>query len=86
MRRKAEIDKRRPSARQRGYDTKWDKERVAFLKMHPTCARCSSPAKVVDHIIPHRGDKGLFWSRSNWQPLCTRHHSGAKQSEERRAK
>ena len=29
-----------------------------------------TPATVVDHIIPHRGDKRLFWDEKNWQPLC----------------
>ena len=29
---------------------------------------------VVDHIIPHKGDKVLFWDRSNWQPLCKTCH------------
>ncbi|MCT9125512.1 HNH endonuclease [Cupriavidus gilardii] len=25
---------------------------------------------MVDHIVPHKGDSKLFWSRSNWQALC----------------
>jgi len=25
---------------------------------------------VVDHIVAHKGDKALFWSRSNWQPMA----------------
>ena len=33
-----------------------------------------TPATVVDHIVPHRGDKKLFWDQSNWQPLCKEHH------------
>jgi 5-methylcytosine-specific restriction endonuclease McrA len=41
-------------------------------------------ASVVDHIIPHRGNAGLFWSRDNWQSLCTMHHSKVKQGIERR--
>nr|WP_312862137.1 HNH endonuclease [Rhizobium sp. P32RR-XVIII] len=45
---------------------------------------CDSRANVVDHRAPHRGDKRLFWSRSNWQPLCTPCHSSRKQSQERR--
>jgi hypothetical protein len=44
-----------------------------------------TPATVVDHRIPHRGDIRLFWDPINWQPLCTHHHSSAKQSEERLA-
>ncbi|MEP9348554.1 HNH endonuclease signature motif containing protein [Xanthobacter sp. KR7-225] len=83
--RKAEADTRRPSARERGYSTKWDVERTAFLKAHPTCARCPSPATVVDHKAPHRGDHKRFWDRSNWQPLCRPCHDRWKQSRERSA-
>jgi 5-methylcytosine-specific restriction endonuclease McrA len=39
------------------------------------------PADLVDHRIPHRGDMKLFWDRNNWEPMCTRHHSGEKQRE-----
>jgi len=31
-------------------------------------------ARIVDHVIPHRGDQELFWDTSNWQPLCKRCH------------
>jgi 5-methylcytosine-specific restriction endonuclease McrA len=37
-------------------------------------------ADVVDHIVPHKMDKALFWDRSNWQPLCKWHHDVVKQS------
>ena len=65
----------RDSASVRGYDAKWRKARDLFLKRHPLCAECMrkgkiTPATVVDHKIPHRGDKRLFWDMSNWQPLC----------------
>lgn len=40
-------------------------------------------ATVVDHKVPHRGDQKLFWDRSNWQALCSTHHSRDKQREER---
>ena len=36
-------------------------------------------------IVAHKGDKRLFWDRSNWQPLCVTCHSRAKQIGERRA-
>ena len=42
-----------------------------------------SAATVVDHIIPHRGDKTLFWDETNWQSLCKTCHDGAKQAEEK---
>ena len=32
-------------------------------------------AQVVDHIVPHRGDKELFWDKNNWQALCFSCHS-----------
>lgn len=79
--RKADADKRRPSARARGYDSKWERARLQFLADHPLCVHCAAedeprttPASVVDHIIPHRGDMKLFWRRSNWQALCKYHH------------
>lgn len=87
--RKARFDKTRPSASKRGYDRRWEAERKGYLKSHPFCAKCKEQglkvlATVVDHKVPHRGDKVLFWSKSNWQGLCAHHHNSAKQSEERR--
>lgn len=81
--RKAQYDQRRPTARELGYDSKWDVARAMFLASHPSCAMCGKPARVVDHKTPHRGDKKLFWDRKNWQPLCTPCHSGKKQSMEK---
>ncbi|WP_313193696.1 HNH endonuclease signature motif containing protein [Shinella zoogloeoides] len=82
--RKARHDAERPTARERGYDSKWDRERAAYLKAHPRCVMCGAPSRVVDHKTPHKGDKKLFWSRSNWQALCTPCHSSRKQSQEKR--
>lgn len=67
------------SASGRGYGSRWQKDRKAFLQVHPLCVECMKEGKyvkatVVDHIIPHRGDEKLFWDRSNWQPLCKVHH------------
>lgn len=81
--RKARHDTRRPNSSARGYDREWASVRAVFLKVNRFCRRCGKPATVVDHKVPHRGDAGLFWDRSNWQPLCTACHSGAKQREER---
>ena len=54
--------------------------RRAFLKRHPLCAVYQGKgilkvAKVVDHIIPHKGDPGIFWDQSQWQSLCVSCHS-----------
>lgn len=69
----------RPNASRRGYNSKWRTARAAFLRDNPLCAECKRHGKytqaiVVDHIIPHKGDKSLFWDRNNWQPLCKRCH------------
>lgn len=84
--RKADADKRRPTARERGYTSKWDIERRAFLGLpeNRKCNRCANPATIVDHVKPHRGDRKLFWDRRNWQPLCAHCHNRMKQSEEKR--
>jgi len=73
------YDEKRGSNRERGYDTRWRKARWFFLVANPLCVECGregviTPATVVDHIIPHRGDQAKFWDTSNWQPLCKRHH------------
>ena len=72
-------DRLRGSATERGYDAKWRRARKLFLQRHPLCANCLSqgvltPATVVDHIVPHRGDHRLFWDEQNWQPLCKACH------------
>lgn len=51
------------------------------------CAELGVPvplASVVDHVVAHRGNQTLFWDRSNWQGLCSTHHSRDKQREEAR--
>lgn len=82
--RKRTFDAKRPSARQRGYTAEWDVARKEYLTVNPRCARCSQPANVVDHVMPHRGNQKLFWSKANWQALCAPCHNGHKQSQERR--
>lgn len=75
----------------RGYGYAWQKARAGYLAKHPLCVMCQAetpprvtPATVVDHIVPHRGDKTLFWDSDNWQSLCATHHSRDKQREEAR--
>lgn len=69
------LEWERGHAYQRGYNRRWQKAREIFLSHHPLCAQCQkegriTPARVVDHIIPHRGNDQLFWDESNWQSLC----------------
>jgi len=87
--RRKRAEAARPSARDRGYTTKWERERKAYLEAHPYCTRdiggraCGRPATVVHHLTPHRGDRKLFWSRSNWAPRCTTCHNRGEQSAEK---
>lgn len=69
----------RASAVERGYSNRWQKARKQFLAKQPLCVVCQragklTPATVVDHTKPHRGDKVLFWDENNWQPLCKKCH------------
>ncbi len=86
--RKARFDATRPSARARGYDSKWQRESKAFLALpenrHCACG-CGRAANMVDHKQPHKGDMRLFWDRKNWQPMASVPcHVSRKQSQDRR--
>lgn len=75
-----QSDAHRGSAHQRGYNKRWQKARLTFLRNNPVCTRCASAGLVVvatdvDHIIPHKGDQTLFWDSGNWQSLCKSCHS-----------
>lgn len=77
-------DRDRGSARARGYTSRWDRAAKRFKADNPLCVGCLAvektvEAKVVDHIMPHRGDMELFWSPSNWQAACAWHHDVVKQ-------
>jgi 5-methylcytosine-specific restriction enzyme A len=74
-----ELDQQRPSAAQRGYGSRWRKARARYLADHPLCASCLAggrltSAAVVDHVVPHGGDRRLFWDEGNWQALCKSCH------------
>lgn len=83
-----EQDSRRGSSTERGYNYRWQKARQTFLGRNPLCSICQTagritPASIVDHIVPHRGDQSLFWDTANWQSLCKPCHDSIKQAEER---
>jgi 5-methylcytosine-specific restriction protein A len=76
------YEQKRASSAARGYDRKWRKARLGFLRAHPLCADPfgfhdgrAVPATVVDHVRAHKGDRRLFWDRRNWQALCASCHS-----------
>lgn len=68
----------------------WLKGRAWHLRQNPLCVFCAEagraePATVVDHIIPHKGDVGLFFDTKNWQSLCAPCHDTIKQAIEKNA-
>ena len=82
-----QSDRRRGSANERGYNSKWNKARKLFLAQNPWCAECErqdrrEPANEVDHIVPHKGDMKLFWDKTNWQSLCHSCHSSKTAKED----
>jgi len=73
--------------RAQGYTRRWDQRAAAFRKRYPLCGQrpggqrpvmsecydrgIVTVAAQVDHVVPHRGDQGLFWDEANnWQSLC----------------
>lgn len=85
---RAKVDARRGSARERGYDARWEKFSKDFLARNPLCEYCSTskrtvPATVTDHDLPHGGDPALFWDNT-FTALCTPCHNGTKRRLERR--
>lgn len=70
---KRAADKARPSARQRGYTTLWQKIRLEVLREAPLCQQCEANHVVrvaveVHHRLPL--SKGGSHDRSNLVPLC----------------
>jgi 5-methylcytosine-specific restriction enzyme A len=79
------MPRHRPARSKRGYDPQWERATAHYRAAHPWCLGCMAiglyrKTQVVDHIVPHRGDRNLFWSESNWQPCCRWHHDSIKQS------
>lgn len=75
----ASTARRDASPLRRLYDTaRWREtrrrifERDHFTCQWPGCGRIQSDTSqlVCDHVRPHRGDLGLFWSDENLQTLC----------------
>jgi 5-methylcytosine-specific restriction endonuclease McrA len=86
-----QADRRRGSARERGYDSAWDKAAKGHLKRSPLCRYCAlvdevKAADLVDHFYPHRGDRQLFWNKTYWVSCCGDCHSGFKQRIERKGR
>lgn len=71
------ADAKRPTARQRGYDSKWERTRKRKLALDPICQRtdCDQPATDVDHIDGLGPNGPAGHDLDNLRSLCHPHHS-----------
>jgi 5-methylcytosine-specific restriction protein A len=88
----------RLSSYRRGYTKQWDQAAKDFRVRYPLCgmrpggqapvlSQCYveqrvTAATVTDHVVPHRGDRVLFWDvHGNWQSMCGSCHTTKTQRE-----
>jgi 5-methylcytosine-specific restriction protein A len=60
--------------------SQWSNLRKLVLARDPICmwaedGGCIKPSTIVDHKIPHRGDRALWADLTNLQGLCHHHHA-----------
>lgn len=66
----------------------WISLRKVQLAKEPLCRYCKQlgvlrAANTVDHVIPHKGNRELFYDSSNLQSLCKVCHDSTKAKQER---
>ena len=66
---------------------RWQRLRIAHLSAEPCCRYCASmgrttPATLVDHVVPVRKNRDMAFDQGNLQSLCAPCHSGPKQAED----
>ena len=89
---KAKRDYRSKAAREwrKLYKTReWQAVRLAQLSRQPLCESCQrqgrvTAATVVNHRIPHKGDRYLFFDQGNHESSCKPCHDGPTQAAEHR--
>lgn len=67
-------DSLRPSARERGYDRKWDIFRRYYLRKYPLCKKCNRPSIIPHHIIELKKG-GAKYDEKNILPVCVSCHN-----------
>lgn len=85
-----EYNHRRPDYHSLYHSRRWARLRIQKLSQHPWCAMCLQLGKrtvagEVDHIIPHKGNRDLFYDENNFQSLCTSCHSRKTAKEGRKS-
>ena len=79
-----DSDRRRPTAHERGYDSKWQRYRINYLAANPNCVMCLKSATVVDWQDPASWQSQALLVIQNHQSLCARCHNSHKQRIEKR--
>ena len=74
-----EYKPRRKSYNRLYSTSRWKAIRLHILSKQPLCTQCMktkriTPATVVDHVNPHKGNEELFYDKANLQPLCKSCH------------
>lgn len=74
---KAELDRLRGGATERGYDSRWARFRRMFLSANPICAcGCGRASVEIHHLTPVSGPNDpLFYEESNLVALTKQCHS-----------
>jgi 5-methylcytosine-specific restriction protein A len=85
------AERRRPTAPERGYDSRWRKLRTWYIKRHPLCEDCWDEEGVVnardievDHIIPIKVRPDLRLEATNLRSRCRSHHQRKTNADKRR--
>ncbi|NLC02720.1 MAG: HNH endonuclease [Tissierellia bacterium] len=71
--------------------TRWQQLRQYRLNTQPLCVECLkhnryTPATVVDHMKPHKGNEKLFYDLKNLQSMCKSCHDRKTAKEDGRWK
>jgi len=74
--RNQQIDQRRGTSTERGYDGTWSKLRLMVLRNEPLCRECKKNGLIVAATdVDHIDGKVEHVSFGNLQPLCHNCHS-----------
>lgn len=53
----------------------WVSYSKKYLEINNKCYACGKPSQAVDHLLPHKGNAGLFKQLDNHIPLCFKCHN-----------
>lgn len=79
------YDDDRPTAAQRGYDSRWRKASKRYRRKHPLCERCKAKGKTREADLVHHktplNEGGSKYDPDNLESLCRWHHRDAHRKE-----